>query len=355
MNTPRIIFCNVNGSGMGHMNRCLAYARQLRNKAHATFFSLASAVEMIEDMGFEADYYVSHYWSCNTSYDWNQELAVRFGMLLDRVRPEVVVFDGTWPFQGFKAACRAYGNPAMVWSNRGLLKDEVKPVQVDEADFDLIIVPGELGATFHVEPLRGGGKRIMLPPVTVLGEHELLERDAARTAFDLREDGRYVLFSLGPGNLKDVSGIGQTLIRRFADAGFQTVWARAPISVHDVDLPAGVTSISAYPLVRYLRAFDLFVGAAGYNTCCEVAQARVPSLLVPNTLLADDQLRRARLVAENAPAVVSACETDAERMKAVEQVLEMMASTTARTPVMAMNGAALAAEEILALANGRRQ
>ncbi|MGE4443037.1 MAG: glycosyltransferase [Desulfomicrobium sp.] len=346
----QILFFNVNGSGMGHMNRCLAYALRLRDRANVSFFSLASAVEMIESMGFEADYYVSHYWSCNTSYDWNQELAVRFGMMLERVRPDVVVFDGTWPFQGFMAACKAYGNPAMVWSNRGLLKPQVKAVPVDETAFDLIIVPGELGASFGEEALEGGRKRIVVPPVTVLNDAELMDRNAAREALGLALDGHYVLFSLGPGNLKDVSGIGHDLVRRFAAAGFQAIWARAPISVRDAELPEGVKSISVYPLVRYLRAFDTFVGAAGYNTCCEVVQAQVPSLLVPNTLLVDDQLRRALLVADNALAVVSACETDAEREQAVGQMLEMMADSKIQAPSMPMNGAAMAAEEILALA-----
>lgn len=351
----RVLFFNVNGSGMGHMNRCLAYARQLCGRASARFFSLASAIEMIEAMGFEADYYVSHYWSGNTSYDWNQELAVRFGLMLERVRPDVVVFDGTWPFQGFMAACGAYGKPVMVWSNRGLLKPEVKSVPVDEALFDLIIVPGELGDSFHEEPLPAGGKKIVVPPVTVLDNLELLERNAAREALGLEADGRYALFSLGPGNLKNVSGIGHDLIRRFAAAGFEAVWARAPISVRDAELPEGVKTISVYPLVRYLKAFDAFVGAAGYNTCCEVVQAQVPSLLVPNALLVDDQFRRARLVADNAPAVVSSCETAEERERAVGQLLDVVVDAKPHASSIAMNGAALAADAILAVAGRRRK
>ena len=337
------------------MNRCLAYARRLRCRASVSFFSLASAIEMIEEMGFDADYFVSHYWSVNTSYDWNQELAVRFGLMLERVRPDVVVFDGTWPFQGFMAACKAYGSPAMVWSNRGLLKPEVKPVPVDETAFDLIIVPGELGACYGEETLAGGGKKIVAPPVTVLDDDELMGRGVSREALGLEADGRYVLFSLGPGNLKDVSAIGHDLVQRFAAAGFNAVWARAPISVRDAELPEGVKTISTYPLVRYLRAFDAFVGAAGYNTCCEVVQAQVPSLLVPNTLLVDDQHLRAQLVADNAPAVVSACETEVEREQAVGELLHMVADAKVRMLSIAMNGAALAAEQILALANGRGQ
>lgn len=337
------------------MNRCLAYARQLRERADICFFSLASAIEMIEEMGFEADYFVSHYWSESSTFAWNSELAVRFGLMLERVRPSVVVFDGTWPFQGFLAACAAYGSPAMVWSNRGLLKSDVAPVPVDEDAFDLVIQPGELGARRVESTLAGGGRKVRVPPVCLLDGDELMNRETARVALDLAQDGRYVLFSLGPGNLKDVSGIGHGLIRAFEDEGFQVIWARPPISVRDVELPVAVRPLSVYPLARYLRAFDAFVGAAGYNTCCEVVQAGIPSLLVPNEQLADDQLSRARMVAEVTPTVVSACETDSQRHAAVQQLLEMMTKGRLSGPSIPMNGAALAAEEILALvSSGRR-
>lgn len=340
---------------MGHMNRCLAYARRLQGRAIPVFFSLASAIEKIQEMGFEADYFVSHFWSSSSTFAWNSELAVRFGMMLERVRPSVVVFDGTWPFQGFMAACKAYGSPALVWSNRGLLKDDSAQATVDESAFDLVIQPGELKTLQSTTQVPGGGKRITIPPVCLLDDDELLDRAAARKALGLVEDGRYVLFSLGPGNLKDISGVGQSLIRTFEGEGFQVVWARPPISVRDIVLPDGVRPISLYPLVRYMRAFDVFVGAAGYNTCCEVVQAHIPSLLVPNTQLADDQARRAQLVAEHGPAVVSPCESGSDRRDAVRSVLALRSRTGwEKNGLIAMNGAYVAAAEILALATARR-
>ncbi|WP_233880456.1 glycosyltransferase [Paraburkholderia flagellata] len=347
---PCVLFFNVNGSGMGHLNRCLSYARRLRGRARPVFFSLASAIELIEEMGFEADYFVSPYWSTSSTFAWNSELAVRFGMMLERVRPDVIVFDGTWPFQGFLAACEAYGSLALVWSNRGLLKEGGKTVPVDEALFDLVVQPGELGAQQSETTLKGGGTRALVPPVCVLEEDELLDRAAAREALGLPFDGRFVLFALGPGNLKDVAGIGHGLIRNFEASGFKVVWVRAPISVRDVELPPHVVPLTVYPLVRYLRAFDAFVGAAGYNTCCELVQSGVPALLVPNAQLADDQVRRAHMVADVMPAVVSACETDDEREAAVRELVGMLDVSHPKRVVIAMNGATLAAERILALA-----
>ena len=345
-----ILFLPVNGSGMGHMNRCLAYARRIRNKAEYNFFSLASAVEYIEEMGFSTDYFVSPFWSWNSSYDWNTELAIRFGMMLERTRPEVVIFDGTWPFQGFLAACRAYGHPLkLVWSNRGLLKESAKEVPVDESLFDLIIVPGELGTDYGEIALSGGGKKITVPPVTLLDDTELFDRTEARSRLHLKPQSRHALFSLGPGNLKDVSGVGHELVRRFQAEGFTIVWACAPIAVQDVQLPPTVIPIAIYPLVRYLKAFDVFVGAAGYNTCCEVVQVQIPSLLIPNTLLADDQARRAQIVAEHAPAVVSSCETADEMDVAVRSLLQMAEAHQPSSCALSMNGAHLAAEAILGM------
>lgn len=340
---PRILFFNVNGSGMGHLNRCLAYARRLQGRANPVFFSLASAIEIIEEMGFEADYFVSHYWSSSSSFAWNSELAIRLGMVLERVRPSVVVFDGTWPFQGLMAACKTHGAPAMVWSNRGLMKAEVGEVPVDEGAFDLVIQPGELGSERSESLLAEGGRRLVVPPVCLLDEADLMDRQAARAALGLSAEGRYVLFSLGPGNLKDVAGIGHGLIAGFEAEGFEVVWAQAPISVRDVALPPGVRPVSLYPLARLMRAFDAFVGAAGYNTCCEVVQAGIPALLVPNAQLVDDQSCRARMVTEVAPAVVSACETESERMDAVRALLALPGNEGPMAPVLPMNGASIAA------------
>lgn len=352
---PTILFFNVNGSGMGHLNRCLAYARRVADRARPVFFSLASAIEIIEGMGFEADYFVSHFWSGNSTFAWNSELAVRLGLMLERVRPVAVVFDGPWPYQGFAAALQAYGgSPALVWSNRGLLKTGARAPTVDEKIFDLVLQPGELGVAGVESTTKDAQKRVLVPPVCLLDDAELLDRTAARSALGLPTKGRQVLFSLGPGNLKDVAGIGHGLIRAFETEGFEVSWARPPISVRDVALPSGVRPLSVYPLVRYLRAFDAFVGAAGYNTCCEVVQAGIPTLLVPNEQLTDDQSRRAHRVAGITPAVVSACETTEQQRVAVTELLGLMEQgdcTDVRISIP-MNGATRAAEEILALCQG---
>ena len=345
---PRILFFNINGSGMGHLSRCLAYARRMQGRARPVFFSLASAIEIIHDMGFEADYFVSPFWSRSHINAWNRELAIRVGLMLEEVRPAAVVFDGTWPFHGFMDACDAYGVPLRIWSNRGLHKEDFEPVPVKESAFDLVIQPGEIGAGFAIERAERPGRKVTTPPVTLLDLDELLNQDEARHALGLKRDGRYALLSLGPGNLKDVSDIARGLIEEIRSHGFTVVLARTPISVRDVSLPNDVLPVSLFPLVRYMRAFDVFAGAAGYNTCCEVIQSGVPSLLVPNMQVVDDQARRAEIVSRYTPVVVSSCETHEERSEAVSRLLEID-SASGRWPEVDLDGSERAAEEIMAL------
>lgn len=347
---PCVVFFNINGSGMGHMSTCLGYANRLRGRARPVFFSLASAIEMIHEMGFEADYFVSRFWSRASAWSWDQQLALRLGLLFERVQPDVVVFDGTWPFRGLLDAAAAYGVPRMVWSNLTLYKKGIRKVPVSEDNFDLVIRLGELGAHFAVEQESVPGRRkVIIPPVTLLKSDELLSRDDARAALGLSRDGRYALFSLGPGNLKDVSELGRGLVDEMRSRGFAVVWTRAPISVKDTPLPDDVIPIAVYPLVRFMRAFDVFLGAAGYNTCCEVLQAGVPTLFVPNTEVADDQAARAELVARSAPAVVSPCETPEQRKSAVERLLQLDGHSYSGIAPFDLTGAEHAADEIMAL------
>lgn len=345
---PRILFFNINGSGMGHLSRCLAYARRMRGRARPVFFSLASAIEIIHEMGFEADYFVSEFWSRSHINAWNRELAIRVGLMLEEVRPAAAVFDGTWPFHGFMHACDKNRVPLRIWSNRGLHKEGFEPVPVKESAFDLVIQPGEVGSDFTIERAERPGRKVTTPPVTLLKRDELLGRDEARHSLGLKRDGRYALFSLGPGNLKDVSNIGHGLLEEMRGQDFTVVWARAPISVRDLPLPDDVPTISVYPIIRYMRAFDVFVSAAGYNACCEIVQSGLPSLLVPNMQVADDQLRRTQLVSAHAPVVVSPCETAAERRDAVSRLLEL-GDSWERQPTIDLDGAERAADEILTL------
>lgn len=347
--SPVVLFFNVNGSGMGHLSRCLSYARRLEPQATPFFFSLASAMEMVEQFGFAGDYFISPFWTSSNTFNWNSELALRFGLLLEHIKPAAIVFDGTWPFQGFMHAYQATGQrSALIWSRRGLYGANARQVQVDVSAFDLVLEPGELGSESQQERYENGVRHVAVPPVTMLRTDEFLSREQARQALGLAVDKSYVLLSLGPGNLKRVAGIGQALIELLRAQGFEPVWVQAPISTGTDSLPQGVEALRLFPLAKYMRAFDGFIGAAGYNTCCELAQAGIPALLVPNEQLADDQPRRAQMLAERGPVVVSSCTTEEEQKQAMEQLIRLIkVQSDASALPLALNGAECAAKLIL--------
>lgn len=347
---PIIAFFATNGAGMGHLTRCLAYARRLADRAEISFFSQCSAIGVIEDMGFQAEYFISPLWSSNVSYCWNSELSVRIGGFLEQTCPDVIVFDGVWPYQGFMAGCSAYGRHLkIVWSHRGLLKDDRRNAHADMSRFALTIRPGELGM-IDSNDIETHISEFIIPPVTVLRDVEILSKDEARRELGLPLHDRVALFSLGAGNINPLCGIAHRLIGLFRDEDFMILWACPQITTRDVKLPLSVRPISAYPLVRYMRAFDTFVGASGYNTCCEVAQTQIPSLIVPNTQSSDNQPARALLLSQYAPVVVSPCESDAEAAQAVSELIDLARTHTPRASTVPMNGAELAAQAIMRLA-----
>ena len=107
-----------------------------------------------------------------------------------------------------------------------------------------------------------------------------------------------MLLQLGAGNNYDY-----TTLRRSGDRAAQGALrcGRPRGGVADrraaLELPEGVRSLSEFPLSRYLRAFDLVISAAGYNSFHELLLAGVPAIFVPNEHpQQDDQLARARFV-----------------------------------------------------------
>jgi hypothetical protein len=66
-------------------------------------------------------------------------------------------------------------------------------------------------------------------------------------------------------------------------------------------------------------------------------------------MVADDQTRRAEMVAQAVPAVVSPCETPQERAGAVERLSALSAGTRSGLRTFDLGGAECASDEILAL------
>lgn len=335
-NQKSALFFPINGQGLGHLNRCLAYARHLPKSWRISFFSLSPVIEPILKMGFAAEYFLSPFWTKNSSYFWNHEMAIRLGMLMEHVRPDILVFDGGYPFLGLQWALSKRGKPlTVIWSRRGLSKTTDE--NINERLFDLILRPGEIDASPGPCP-SGKPPVIDIPPVTLFGRQELLPPDEARKFLGLPADEKYILISLASGNYKQINEQGLFLLEEVQKAGYRPVWLQSPLSIKPLELPTGIARLSAYPIAHCMKAFSGMISAAGYNTCCEAALAGLKTLFLPNDNLIDDQRSRALILAERNLGVV--CEKeDASSLKEKIREFFNFIESPAAPPLHFANGA----------------
>lgn len=319
----RIALVTSNGAGMGHLTRLLGVARKLSTNADVRFISLSQAVPVVEAQGFSYEYIASRGDLGCTPSEWNRYAAERFTHAFSDFDPDVVIFDGTWPYAGFMKALRG-SRAKKVWSRRGMWKSSVADtsIKTSASAFDLIIEPGEYAASFDEGVTTGYNDAVRVAPVTVLDDSECLSRDQARAELGIGQGERTALITLGAGNINAIDATVRALIGsiRSLPEPWTIYLTKAPIAVSDQTFD-GVREISEYPLARVARAFDFAVSASGYNSYHEWVQLALPTLWLPNTSTStDDQIARGRY-AEHVGAGLCLVEPDDETIeKAISEL-----------------------------------
>ena len=320
----RVLFLTSNGAGLGHVTRCMAIARRLPSDVEAVFLTLSQALPVIVEQGFHAEYLMSASYSGLANGAWNGVLARRLQHVLRLYRPAVVIFDGTFPYRGLREVIADERAPAYVWSRRAMWRpsDDRRALGMSNL-FDAIVEPGEFAADADrgaTVAHRHGVHAV--DPITLLDPEELLDRESAEAELGLVSHHTNVLIQLGAGNINDIdSEVGMVVDRLRRWPGVQLVVAQPTIAGASLVLPDDVTQARTYPLSRLLRAFDLTVTAAGYNSFHEAVRFAVPALYVPNDRTAvDDQVARAQF-AEQVGAGVTWMPRTPERLDEVVRVL----------------------------------
>ena len=190
---------------MGHLTRLLAYARRVDPDLAPNFLSLSQAVGVVAQYGYPFEYVPSMGATGLSSRRWHNLFAERLSDAVARLHPEVVVFDGTWPYDGLGRVRDVYSDVRWVWSRRGMWRRGKSVEQIAKAAwFHEVLAPGELAEPYDKGATSAAGG-IRLGPVTLLDADELDDRDAARHALGLPLDGRLALLALGAGNINDTS------------------------------------------------------------------------------------------------------------------------------------------------------
>ena len=294
----RILFVTSNGVGIGHLTRMLAVARRCAEPLEPVFLTLSQAVRIVRDQGFLVEYLPFHHLlGCDIQH-WNRCLQEEISELVAFYDPPVLVFDGNVPYQGLVDALRTNPDIWSVWCRRGMWQPgRGTDVIARERDFDAVVEPRDLaGDLDRGLTAQNRSRTRVVDPIRLLDAGDLLPSGEAREALSIDPRRPAVLLQLGAGNNYDYATLRRTaiaLLRERYDADVRV--AEWPIADQPIEQPDGVGILKEYPLSRYLRAFDLVISAAGYNSFHELLLAGVPAIFVPNEHpQQDDQLARAR-------------------------------------------------------------
>jgi hypothetical protein len=146
---PTLLLISSNGSGMGHLTRLIAYARRAQPDLAAHFLSLSQAVGVVGKFGFPFEYVPSAGATGLSSRRWHEVFTERVCEAVARLRPRLVVFDGTWPYDGIPRVREAHQEARWVWSRRGMWRRGMNIEQLEKAAwFDMVLAPGELAETY---------------------------------------------------------------------------------------------------------------------------------------------------------------------------------------------------------------
>lgn len=297
---PTVLLMSSNGAGMGHLTRLLSYAGRLGEDVDAHVLSMSQAAPVAGRLGYSFEYLPSAKALDMPPRRWRSMFVERVAETVDRVGADVVVFDGTWPYNGIEDIRARRPGTRWVWSRRGMWRAGMNTEQLAKtAWFDTVIEPGDLAAAAD----RGatvGARADRVGPVTLMEPADLVDRRAARESLGLPTDGLLALVSLGAGNINDTTGDLGAAAASLAGLGIG-VCVSVPEIAASGGMPGadGVHLVRDYPLSLRYRAFDVVISASGYNSFHEFLRLGVPALFVPNTATKlDDQEARARFASE---------------------------------------------------------
>lgn len=316
----KVLFVTSNGTGLGHVARSLAIADQGRASGafESAILSLSFAAhELPPTLG------VSYFPSRREEeswYRWNLDFQLHLRRMFAREEYAAVVFDGPSLFPGLQAAVLTSNIP-IVWVCRGLWKNGIS---TDEARLAaevcaLVVTPdeAELAPWDTVVPHGLSSRRV--PAVVRVDPSSAPTREQAREQLGIAEDERAVLLTLGAATSRGQADIPQHIVEAMSSLGKEWVpyFLLSPLD-DPTSVPVGARVVRGFPIAHLLRAFDLVVGAAGYNTVHEARVMGVRALLVPNPRSqTDDQQRRANLAEKAGIAIASNGDFRNELVRAV--------------------------------------
>jgi hypothetical protein len=356
----RILFYSDNGHGLGHITRLMAMARRLGPSSDALFLTMSESHELVRRCGFPVEYAPSPSKLGLRRIEWDELFALRLTEMIDAFGPHCIVIDHVNPPRLFARIATEHPRIALVWSRRGLWRDDRNRRSFElHSSLDAIVEPMDLASPVDQGDTVRFADAVRVGPITFTGPDELVAREEARRELGLPQEGTAVLLQMS-ADTPDALRALVTSVRDLVRSVDPTAHLFAPLHVlhaHALEPVPGVSMRPVYPVARYLQAFDAAISTAGYNSFHELLMAAVPTMFVArSTDSLDHQDLRASFVhragaAIHVPALPTPDDTSAvARLLDPRQWPRFRAAATALYPG---NGAVEAASLLEAIAPRR--
>ena len=230
---------------------------------------------------------------------WNLALSDNFGSYLDVYKPIAVVFDGTFIYHGIYSQCFSRHIP-LLWLQRGCWRRSVSSnsdqYNYPERYSDMVLVPGDYGEPEENDST-AGITTLRFNPVIGTPPEKLVSRKEACEKLGLDPKKKFALIQLGAGTINNTEKLTKEIITALRQNGFEAVITTNPASGTPSPTSSTVTTVEAFPIAPYYRAFDCLITAAGYNSIQEAVSYGIKTLAIPNLeTVTDDQALRLKNV-----------------------------------------------------------
>ncbi len=350
--TLRVVCYAVNGSGVGHLTRLHGIARWMRRYAVAAgvrpeimFLTSCEADGILFADAFPSFKLPSKTVIADAGFDKLAYLALAKQWVwhsLTIARPDLFIVD-TFPRGAYGELLGALD----LCRRKAFIYRPTKSSFAARPDFqamlplyDRILVPDHQDRAEVILSDAARARTTFVGPVTARDPHELLDRDTARRDLGIEGDRLAILVTAGGGGDPGVDDHLSLAHRALGDdPSIHLVLAAGPLYRGRPIRGPRITWIDSPGLAERMRAFDLAVSAAGYNTFHELMLAGVPTLFLPQEKIADEQDRRA------------ARAIDAGAGLRVELTVESLREGVAR--LRALHGASAAASALMPESHAR--
>lgn len=324
-NTKRtIIFVATNGVGLGHMTRLIAIAKRVRAldpEIEILFLSTSTATEVLRKEGFMYFYLPSRA-IMRENIDpkqWNDMIHGLLGSILQLYSPQMLIFDGAYPYGGVIGLFKKFPKMWTLWIKREEYKAGGSTLVEHEGKFKQVLVPKEAGKIYDDEDTR-----LYCDPIVSIEPHEVLSREEVRKLWGVSKNQEVFYVQLGAGAINAIQDelniVVGTLLKdpnHFVVVGQSIIGLPLKLNYENTRLRI----IEHYPNAKYFYGCDYAISATGYNTYHELIYLQIPSIFIPNTKTGKDNQWARAMHAQDAGAAVCLEEVNEQSLEVAIQQL----------------------------------